>query len=85
MSVTVKLPTCDTPAFLRLSQVEGFNLALIHRVWIICWKFYCMIMGIGGAAKNVYRESFFWCEICHQAENKVMCFLDEWFVCTVVT
>ena len=45
-SVNVKLPMCDTLAFLRLSLVEGFHLAFVQRIWIICWKFCCMIMGI---------------------------------------
>lgn len=45
-SVNVKLPMCDTLGFLRLSLVEGFHLAFVQRIWIICWKFYCMIEGI---------------------------------------
>lgn len=45
-SVNVKLPVCDTLAFLRLSLVEGFRLAFVQRIQVICWKFYCVIMGI---------------------------------------
>lgn len=45
-SANVKLPMCGTLAFLRLSLVEGFHPAFVQRIWIICWKFYCMIVGI---------------------------------------
>lgn len=43
-SLNVKLPMCDTLTFLRLSLVEGIHLAFVQRIWIICRKFYCMIM-----------------------------------------
>lgn len=77
MTLHVKLPMCDSLAFLRLSLVEGFHLVFVQRIRIICWTFYCMIIGIDELLRmstgyNVF--SFFWCEICHLAENKVTWF-----------
>lgn len=46
MTLHVKLPMCDSLAFLRLSLVEGFHLVFVQRIRIICWTFYCMIIGI---------------------------------------
>ena len=58
-SVNVKLPMCDTLGFLRLSLVEGFHLAFVQRIWIVCWKFYCMIEDIDELLRTSTGYNFF--------------------------
>lgn len=84
-SLNVKLPMCDTLTFLRLSLVEGIHLAFVQRIWIICRKFYCMIMDKDEPLRMSTGYLFFGMKSATWLKARWHFFFSGWAVCTVVT